>query len=325
MSNTPGEQRLAEVARQWQGRRRVFTAGADGLSRGSGAPLIEAAVQALVDGLDSPSLCELAAARPDADCDQLERLLASAMQELGIAKLSDLPGDLEQIELAVARESREPTDAIRFEIVLADESVGGHEVRIFANEVELTELGAGMGMSPFDLLIPHNQLIADAEDHRVGIARCDCGVYGCGGTDVVIVRDGDTVHWDWSSEQRGLSFPAKAYDAEVARIAADHSWERPEDTAARLVLTGVDTETLASRELSLSWAGRWQRGTDDFVLALMNGSTQILLHVAMAQKSPEQIAEELLSIFAQPPETWSAGYLNGRPEMAGPGWFVQPI
>ena len=66
---------------------------------------------------------------------------------------------------------------------------------VFVDAVEMTSEGAGMRMGAFDVLIPENRLIAIEKAHRVPISRCECGVYGCGSTDVSIVRDGDVVHW----------------------------------------------------------------------------------------------------------------------------------
>ena len=47
-----------------------------------------------------------------------------------------------------------------------------------------------MGMDPYDVFVPDNRLVATTESRRVPIARCTCGEYGCGATDVSIVRDG---------------------------------------------------------------------------------------------------------------------------------------
>ena len=59
--------------------------------------------------------------------------------------------------------SRRSRDTIRLDIQLAHESVGGHEVLIYVNGTEMTAAGAGMGMDPFDILIPVNRLAAGPE------------------------------------------------------------------------------------------------------------------------------------------------------------------
>jgi hypothetical protein len=81
-------------------------------------------------------------------------------------------------------------------------------------------------------------------------------VYGCGSTDVTITRDGDLVHWDWLIEvpmTRGVSFAASPYDAEIERVAGDHSWQTAERTAGRLVLTQLDRGALRSHGRGRSW------------------------------------------------------------------------
>jgi hypothetical protein len=91
-------------------------------------------------------------------------------------------------------------------------------------------------MDPYQLLIPSNQLLAGPQPHTVPIARCDCGEYGCGSTDVTITADGDRVHGKWLLEvpmHRTATFAAAAYAEEVERAAADHSWETPDRTAGR--------------------------------------------------------------------------------------------
>ncbi|MEQ7127647.1 hypothetical protein ABN034_24430 [Actinopolymorpha sp. B11F2] len=91
--------------------------------------------------------------------------------------------------------------------------------------MEMTSKGAGMGMGPFDVLIPHNRLVATPDPRRLPIARCECGEYGCASTDVDIVREGEVVHWDWLIDvpmRHGVTSKAPQYDAEVARIGSDH-------------------------------------------------------------------------------------------------------
>jgi hypothetical protein len=147
---------------------------------------------------------------------------------------------------------------IRFAVTPVPGEVGAEfEVQVFVDDVEMTSRGAGLGMSPFSLLIPENRLVASTEPRVVPIARCTCGVYGCGVTDVRIQRDGGVVHWEWLGQtptDHGATFDAKQYDAEVARIGIDHEWERPRDTAERLILTGADRTRLADEGVTLRFA-----------------------------------------------------------------------
>ena len=100
----------------------------------------------------------------------------------------------------------------------------GFELLVYVNDVEMTRIGAGIGMDPRDLFIPENQLVAIAKPHTIPIARCDCGHHGCAGTDVTIIRRGDVVVWDWlgvTPIDRSVVFNGVEYDRETARIAGE--------------------------------------------------------------------------------------------------------
>jgi hypothetical protein len=158
---------------------------------------------------------------------------------------------------------RPAADSLRLEVTPASgDADGGFQVQVYVNGVEMTSAGAGLGMDPYDILVPTNRLVAASQPHTAPVARCECGEYGCGSTDVTITRDGDRAHRDWSIEapmSRGASFTAADYDVEVERVAADHSWETPERTAGRLVLTNMDRERLFTYGLSPSWVANNHR------------------------------------------------------------------
>jgi hypothetical protein len=121
----------------------------------------------------------------------------------------------------------------RFEVAPTDDEHGSHELLVFVDDVEMTSRGAGMGMDPASVLIPQNLLVATNDPHQVPIAHCSCGEYGSGMTDVIIardVRDVRVVLWEWIHEapmSHPVTFDAERYDAEVERIGADRSWQRP--------------------------------------------------------------------------------------------------
>jgi hypothetical protein len=223
------------------------------------------------------------------------------------------------------------TDRLRFEVA----SEPGPQVLVFVDDVEMTAAGAGMGMEPFELFVPDNRLVATAEARTVPIAKCTCGVYGCGATDVVIRRDGDVVHWDWEIEKpmhRGVTFPATVYDAEVARLAADHSWETPVHRAGRLVLEGADRTALAVHGLALSWAANNHRDPRRFQLSMIDGSRyQVFVDVPWDGRPPDEVAAAALAELDRPPETWTAQWHSIRPGVteppsyAGPGWTRFPM
>jgi hypothetical protein len=218
----------------------------------------------------------------------------------------------------------------------AGAEVTGYQLLVFVDEVEMTSKGAGMGMDPFDVLVPDNQLIATEDARRVPIARCQCGEYGCGSTDVNIVRDGDVVHWDWLIDvpmRHGVTFKADQYDAEVTRIGSDHSWERPQDTTARLVLERADRDTLATHGLSISWAAADYRDLSKFVVSFRTSDTrfQVFLRVNSTGKSPDVVAADVLALLEKSPSKWTETYhsiqpkVTSRPTIAGWRWKREHI
>ncbi|QFU88468.1 hypothetical protein [Amycolatopsis sp. YIM 10] len=317
MTETP-EQRLHDALAGWVAK-----------PENGPAELIDAACAALAVGLDSPALAELAGTSARDSTWGLRELAERALRELG----TPLPGDIPPGYFAargggIAR--RPGTDSLRLAVVPTPDEARGFQVLVHVNGVEMTSAGAGLGMDPYALLIPFNRLTATAEPRTVPIARCGCGVYGCGSTDVTIVRDGDLVHWEWRLEvpmPRGVSFPAEQYDEEVARVAADHSWETPVRTAGRYVLTGLDHDRLRSYGLRADWVANDYRDPGVFCVALMlDDEYQVFLHTAWDGREPGDLAREVCAALALPPDQWSVGWHAIRPKqtepprIAGPSW-----
>jgi hypothetical protein len=122
-------------------------------------------------------------------------------------------------------------DELRLAVTELTDGMVGWQVEIYVNEVEMTRAGAGLGMDPYDVLVPTNRFVAGTEPATVPAARCTCGEYVCGSTDITIVEDGDLVHWDWSGDTPmdwRVTFPAGAYRQEVEGVAADHGRETPQ-------------------------------------------------------------------------------------------------
>jgi hypothetical protein len=226
---------------------------------------------------------------------------------------------------------RPGVDSLRLEVTpVPEDGDDGFQLQVYVDGVELTSAGAGLGMDPYDILVPTNRLVATAEPRTVPIARCQCGEYGCGATDVTIRRDGDRVHWDWSLQVpmgRGVSFDAGRYDAEIARAAADHSWESPERTAGRLVLTNVDRDRLLGHGLVPSWAGKNYRRRELFRVALrIDEEYQVFLDTPWRGRRPDELAVEVCTTLTLPPRKWRATWhaikptLTAPPPIAGPSW-----
>ncbi|MER7790945.1 hypothetical protein [Streptomyces sp. NPDC097640] len=98
-------------------------------------------------------------------------------------------------------------------------------------------------------------LTVTEEPRRVMITEPTCTAGCCGALYVTVRREGDRVIWDaWenTSDITGVPadfrFDSAQYEAELARAAADHSWEEPVDTVARLL-----EQTLTDS----GWFERW--------------------------------------------------------------------
>ncbi|MBQ1022767.1 hypothetical protein KBX00_00110 [Micromonospora sp. C95] len=314
-----GEQRLYDAVARWNA------------DTGYGlADMIHAACQALIDGLDSPTLRELAGASVRDPSWDIRELVAKSLEELRIPYPGTVPpGFALATGGGVAR--RPGVDSLRLEVAPAPGDVGGgFQVQVYVNGTEMTSAAAGLGMDPYDILVPTNRLVAGSQPHTVPIARCECGVYGCGSTDVTITRDGELVHWDWLIEvpmNRGVSFSAAEYDVEVARVAADHSWETAERTAGRRVLTDMDRERLRSYGLKTSWVANDYRDHELFRVALhIDGDYQVFVDTLWRGRGPEEVAHDLTATLALPPREWRATWhaikptLTKPPKIAGPSW-----
>lgn len=293
--------------------------------------LIDAACQALVDGLDSPSLRELAGASPKDLTDEVRAMLEATFEELGIPAPGTLPLG-HTVALGGGSRLRSATDRVRFEVQPCEpDAGGGFEVLVFVNNEEVTHLGAGLGMDPYEVFVPENCLIATAEGRRVPIARCKCGVYGCGMTDVTITRVGSRVHWEWHAEvpmEYPVLFDAEQYDAEVSRLVLDTSWETPERRAGRLVLAGVDRAELAKYEMVPSWVSNDYRTSEIFRVCLqLADQYQVFMDFLWGTHTPESLAQEVCATLGEPPKRWyaqwhgiTADVSNRAPKVASRRW-----
>ncbi|MFB7928329.1 hypothetical protein ACFC4C_04395 [Streptomyces sp. NPDC056039] len=98
-------------------------------------------------------------------------------------------------------------------------------------------------------------LTVTKEPRRVMITEPPCTAGCCGALYVTMRREGDRVIWDaWENTSdvtavpADIRFDAAQYEAELARAAADRSWEEPVDTVARLL-----EQTL----MDSGWFGQW--------------------------------------------------------------------
>ena len=220
-------------------------------------------------------------------------------------------------------------DVLRLAVTPVKAEPDGFQVQIWVNDVEMTAAGAGMGMDPYDVLVPSNRFAADDAPQTIPVARCTCGVYGCGSTDVQISKVPSGIQWEWRIEvpmDRSPIFEPAAYEREIERVAQDHSWETPVRTAGRLVLTSIDNEELPAG-LRFDWvANNWRR-PESFQVCLRNGSShQIFIDVDWVNRSPEELSKEVRRLLVDTdPKEWTATWSSiqrsdSPPTMAGERW-----
>jgi hypothetical protein len=209
-------------------------------------------------------------------------------------------------------------------------STGDHEVCLFGDDDDLVDIfgDKSIGLDPGDLLSTPCSLVADTTPREVRIARCDCGVVGCGDVFVSVVADSEIVTWTGLFGSSAIrTFDASAYHTEVTRALSDHSWETPDRTTARLVSESVDREALSRFGLQFLWAsGRAEARLFTAALLLEPGPYQLLVHVPPQDLPPERLAASIVNLLRASPETWphvewlpqSRGL--PAPHLTGPGW-----
>lgn len=213
LPETTAEHDLYEIAALWWNRPRDLP------------QLVDAACVALVAGLDSDALAELAGVSTVESVVTIRDLVGQVFDQLGLAwpPSSDT--------LAGFRYGRpvdhQSTLQLSIERVDTEWFVAEPMVIIRIDGENWTARAGRSGIHPDDLFLPVNQLAA-GESAIVRISESnECGVLGCGGVSIRVTLDGSRVVWEWLDNGAITwrhAFDARAYDAEVARVAADRSW-----------------------------------------------------------------------------------------------------
>lgn len=218
--------------------------------------------------------------------------------------------------------------------VLPSPETNDHQVRFLIDDDDVISRnwGAMLGLDPDDILIEPCPLRAHTVSKTIILARCSCGVVGCDHRTIEIVRTVDHVAWQFEPSatvptQQSFHFHPTTYNFEIERALHDTTWETPDRTAARLLVTAAPHGKLAESGLTYEWAsGRIRNETLTLSLKLVPGPYQILVHIPWKHESPSQIATRAAHILTQTPSTWSnvqwhqlAPHL-GAPSIAGPNW-----
>ena len=220
--------------------------------------------------------------------------------------------------------------------VSASPESNDHQVRF---EVDGADLIAGLwgdmlGLDPDEILTQPCPLSVDSAESVVTVARCSCGVTGCGSEHVTIGEKDGSVTW-LSGSRTVLRVDAAAYHSEVARALLDFSWETPDRTAARLFRTRVNPSALRAAGFILEWAsGRVRDGRFTASLRLEEeGTYQVLVSIPWRKlglrrspAAPDVVADELIVELAKEPTEWAEvewspmGQGQGSPRAGGPRW-----
>lgn len=205
-----------------------------------------------------------------------------------------------------------------------------YEVRFVADGIDLIDRywPDMIGLDPDDLLLEPCPLRISETPHDATIARCNCGVVGCGSVEVAVSLDNNSALWRSPSGVPNIWIAKDAYATEVERAVNDFSWETPDRTAARLIRNAVDRAALSVYSLRFDWAsGRIRPDAMTISLTVEAGPQQVLLHIPWDTNSTsaEAVAAECLIALAEPPKQWADVRVNGKrgaplPSIAGPGW-----
>ena len=165
--------------------------------------------------------------------------------------------------IAAARNSAPDPRGIQIQVVATDPHRRSDvETRVLIDGRPVIAAAFDKGApNPPEALLTRGRLHANDEAHEVKLSEAYCSEGCCGALYVTVVRDGNTVVWrDWrghTSEEAPpeVRFDAARYDAALAKAEADHSWEWPARTLARLLRDQLTAhpDLLARWQCHLEW------------------------------------------------------------------------
>ncbi|WP_405978611.1 hypothetical protein [Streptomyces sp. NBC_00158] len=167
-------------------------------------------------------------------------------------------------------------------------------------------------------------LWASEEPARVELSNNDCVTDCCGGVFVTIRRQGERVVWsDWKNTDDirvpvppEAEFDAAQYDTELARAVADHGWEEPVDTAARLLAHGIAEAGWYDRwncrplrhGITVSGRGESSRVSMHFLTAPDDGYRWYTMPVSTREPVQDQVRRFIEEITATDPRETAQGH-----------------
>jgi hypothetical protein len=184
------------------------------------------------------------------------------------------------------------------------------------------------GFDPDEILRDPSPLLPGERPRRVAVYRCSCGEAGCGTVAVLVSREGDRVVWRDARDYVGVfvgpvageepaggtpldlpdvTFDAERYAAEVARAAADRSWETARRVTARLLTDRLrDDERLAALRLTVRGVAPHHLLRDGMTIGFWDAAGgQLLVDVRAPEREPAEWAADLAEeLLGRNPDTW---------------------
>ncbi len=161
--------------------------------------LVRAACDALIEGVDTPALVDLAGASGRETRSELEPVVTRLAQDFGWEWPPPREG------LLPFRPYPRPGAPDRLDLDVRQYPAGEFGewpgLAILINGEDWTRRTAGAGMAPTSMFAPVPVLGATEEPHVAVVACCEeCGQPECSSATVRITRDGDLVVWEWLDE-----------------------------------------------------------------------------------------------------------------------------
>ncbi|WP_430785321.1 hypothetical protein [Actinoplanes sp. G11-F43] len=197
-------------------------------------------------------------------------------------------------------------------------SLAVEELRVIVriDGVDVSRAHGNDGVDPWHVLVPVNRFVATGEPTATLLAGCrGCGP-DCFAVEARVRREDDTVRWEWDGGT--ALFDAHAYDAEVARFAADHGWETGPRRAGRLILTDLPLPP------GLTGVRVTVDGGDLEIWLEEPGEYQIFVRVPWDEQHPDECAAAARSTLTGPASRWPATWHSIRADRETPPAYADP-
>lgn len=153
--------------------------------------------------------------------------------------------------------------------ILPSPESNDHQVRIWVDEQDW--LGSEfLGIDPPEFFAQFK--VRSSSPSRILVGRCTCGVVGCGDFYVEVARSDPHISWRAHSGYNATFFVSQ-YDNEIAKGAADTTWEDVGRQVERLV-GAILADSVTSDGFAFQWASTRFIPSTVIKLSYQRGSLQ---------------------------------------------------